>query len=655
MLQNKEPLNSRKSLEDLFHEVDFDPHFSYFASEKKLKTDLQWVDLNYKIKEKKILNNITGRVEGGDVTALMGSSGAGKTSLMNVLAGRVVSGGDKVVQGKIQVNGVPMLPKHYRRRVAYVMQDDLLFPTATVRESLNFSARLRLPTEISEDDAQREKIVGDLIDSLGLTHVQHSIVGSVSVRGVSGGERKRVAIGIELVTNPTMLFLDEPTSGLDSFNAWKVIKILQKLGKATGCCCLCTIHQPSSEVFNEFENVIILSKGSVMYNGTVTDMPRIMADLGKPIPGLTNPADYVMLVAQTTEEKKLIRFNIHTGESKPKIEWSFKSIVSSEKKEIPVSVSKPRGESLGGSVEKSSFWKQVSALTLREAKAFYRDPSIIKTTTGTRVIMNAVIGAIFYMALDRDKENFSVGVGVSAVLFGYITLFMGSLQPQLINFPLDRGIMLREYQTGTYSSGSYLISKVVVETPKIFFDSVIALSVLYLLMGMEGNFILIVLLGALTGVCSAGLGQIIGASVSNAKAAQEYSPVLIFPQMLFSGLFIPIGNIPVWLQWLQYISIIKYAATVGAVIEFQDCFGNENLDDVVTELQECQDNSEIEGECDQYEEKIEFLSSCLSALDNQNINEEDVPLYVSLIVVLAIAFRIVSLAVLVYRANKFTG
>eukprot|EP00924_Labyrinthula_sp_SR-Ha-C_P013400 maker-scaffold_5-snap-gene-1.57-mRNA-1 protein AED:0.26 eAED:0.26 QI:181/1/1/1/1/1/2/123/652 len=644
-------LDTRKSMDDMFQDIDFNPQFSYFRAGEKRKVDLEWRNIDYFIKEKQILRGVTGRVDGGEVTALMGSSGAGKSSLMNVLAGRVVTSGKKRVSGDIFVNGVKMEPKEYRRRVAYVMQDDLLFATATVKESLDFSARLRLPPEIANDVAQREQIVTDLVESLGLTHVQDSIVGSVMLRGISGGERKRVAIGIELVTNPTMLFLDEPTSGLDSFNAWKVVKILQNLGKTTGCCCLCTIHQPSSEVFNEFENVLVLSQGAVMYNGLVPDLPQIMSKLGRPIPGLTNPADYIMLVAQTVPDDELMRFNLFTGESKPHINWAYQTSQffdnENAKKLVDLEdVADLKKESF----ENSSFLKQVSLLTKREARALVRDTSIFKTAIATRVVMNLVVGAIFFNVCDRDREDFSVAVAFSAVLFAYIGLFMGSLQPQLLNFPLERGIMLREYQTGTYGSAAYLFSKVVVDTPKLFIEVLIGMCVTYPMMGMEGNFVLIVLLGTLTGICSAGLGQVIGGAVSNAKAAQEYSPVLLFPQMLFSGLFIPIGNIPEWLQWMQYISIIKYAATVGGIIEFQDC-DFDDIDELAGELATCNASSDS---CSILQEEFDFQNDCIVSLETQNVNEDDVPLYLALIVVLAVAFRLLSLMILVYRANFFT-
>eukprot|EP00924_Labyrinthula_sp_SR-Ha-C_P001240 maker-scaffold_7-snap-gene-18.45-mRNA-1 protein AED:0.02 eAED:0.02 QI:0/0/0/1/1/1/2/0/649 len=641
-------LENRKSFEDVFGGVDFDPHFSYFQADEKKRTSLEFNNVNYFINDKQILNGITGRIDAGEITALMGSSGAGKSSLMNVLAGRVVTGGKKRVEAEIKVNGIVMEPREYRRKVAYVMQDDLLFPTATVRESLDFSARLRLPASIADDDEQRDQIVTDLIESLGLAHVQDTKVGSVNLRGVSGGERKRVAIGIELVTNPKLLFLDEPTSGLDSFNAWKVIKILQNLGKVTGSCILCTIHQPSSEVFNEFENVVILSKGSIMYNGTVTEMPEIMSLLGRPIPGLTNPADYVMLVSQTMPQDELVRFNADTGYSKPEINREPRPALVYNELELhtrPGIFDEDEEERL------SSFTKEIKLLSRREFKSIHRDPTAQITSFGTKILLNLIIGAIFYMSVDQDESDFTVTVAVSAILFAYIGLFSAALQPQLLNFPLDRGIMLREYQTGTYGSASYLLSKLVIEIPEHFISSLLTFIVMYFLLGMTANFFYVVCLGALTAIAASSLGQVIGAAVSDAKAAQEYSPVLLFPQMLFSGLFIPINSIPSWLRWLQYISIIKYAASVGAILEFDDCGDADDLFNLELRVDNCTDSG---LDCTALEERYDYRSECLAVLDNQNISEDDVGWNLAVLFALAVGFRFVSLATLVYRANYFT-
>jgi ATP-binding cassette, subfamily G (WHITE), eye pigment precursor transporter len=183
--------------------------------------------------------------------------------LLNVLAGRITGGsGGKVLSGTLTANGEVIKPTSFRKNVAYVTQEDALFSTATAREALEFSAKLRLPKSVSKQE--RDTLVNDIIDSLGLRKCENTLVGSELIRGLSGGERKRVAIGVELVSNPTCLFLDEPTSGLDSYSALNVVHILKAISD-TGCTIICSIHQPSSEVFNSFDSLVLLGQGNVVF------------------------------------------------------------------------------------------------------------------------------------------------------------------------------------------------------------------------------------------------------------------------------------------------------------------------------------------------------------------------------------------------------
>ena len=174
------------------------------------------------------------------------------------------------------------------------MQDDALMATATPRETLRFSARLRL--DPSTTDAEIEKRVTDMLAQLGLNECADTFVGGQLIKGISGGQRKRTSVGVEVITDPTLLFLDEPTSGLDSYSACSLIELLKKVGNKNTV--LCTIHKPSSEVFHMFDKVIFMKEGRIFYQGTVENMSQHFAKLGYACTLGHNPADHVMSLSQ---------------------------------------------------------------------------------------------------------------------------------------------------------------------------------------------------------------------------------------------------------------------------------------------------------------------------------------------------------------------
>eukprot|EP00968_Pinguiococcus_pyrenoidosus_P021599 scaffold2850_cov235-Pinguiococcus_pyrenoidosus.AAC.12 len=211
------------------------------------------------------------------VAALMGPSGAGKSSLLNVLAGRIGPSSKNSITGVVQVDGQQIDTVANRKNVAYVMQDDALMPTTTPRDALNFSARLRLPSSMPTEET--DALVGELLRELGLEDCADTLIGGDIFPGISGGQRKRTSVGVELISNPAMLFLDEPTSGLDSFSAEQVVELLKKVAGA-GATVVCTIHQPSSEVFSLFHVVILLRAGRVVFDGTREGLNGFFADAG---------------------------------------------------------------------------------------------------------------------------------------------------------------------------------------------------------------------------------------------------------------------------------------------------------------------------------------------------------------------------------------
>lgn len=254
-----------------------------------------------KIIKKLIIDNVSGTVQPGQFLAIIGASGkhffpdhktigAGKTTLLNYLSGREISK-NLVKTGDIKVNGQDKDSlSNFSAFSAYVQQDDILFQTMTVRECLEFAARLKLVGT----EAEKISRVNYIIATLKLTKCQNTRIGGPLVKGVSGGERKRTSIGVELITDPSLIFLDEPTTGLDSFTATSVMETLGDLARFQKRTVISTIHQPNSDIYEMFDNLMLLARGRILYFNLAKHAVNYFGSIGFKCPELSNPADFFM-------------------------------------------------------------------------------------------------------------------------------------------------------------------------------------------------------------------------------------------------------------------------------------------------------------------------------------------------------------------------
>lgn len=250
------------------------------------------------IADKRILCNVSGKTQPGQVLALMGPSGSGKTTLLNALGGyRALS------SGSIRLDGQKM-SKRVKRNVSYVLQEDIFFPNLTLRETLRYSALLRLPRELSF----KEKLakVESVIEQLRLQDCANTIVGNATVRGLSGGEKKRTNIGCELLTNPALLLLDEPTSGLDSTSAHLLLQLLKSLATDENKTVVMSVHQPSSQMYHMFDGLMLMAKGKVAYTGPASEAMAYFASLGHHCTLHYNPADYMIELVSEDETRRAL-------------------------------------------------------------------------------------------------------------------------------------------------------------------------------------------------------------------------------------------------------------------------------------------------------------------------------------------------------------
>lgn len=266
---------------------------------------LHFANVSYNIGGRQILSSVNGMVRPGEMLAVMGASGAGKTTLLDILARKNKRG---FSQGDIYINGEKYTDSEFRNVIGFVDQDDALFPTLTVHETIMDSALLRLPKDMSL--IAKEQRVEDVEKQLGIFNIRNQLVGSEEVngRGISGGERRRVGIACELVTSPSILFLDEPTSGLDSFNAYNVVDCLVNLVKTYNRTVIFTIHQPRSNIVARFDQLILLAQGHVVFSGPFSSCQNFFDGIGYPCPAGFNIADFLIdLTMQQEEQSNLDR------------------------------------------------------------------------------------------------------------------------------------------------------------------------------------------------------------------------------------------------------------------------------------------------------------------------------------------------------------
>lgn len=267
-------------------------------------TSLHFSDISYTLGNRKILDGISGCIKPGQVMAIMGASGAGKSTFLDILAKKNKKG---TITGTTLVNGREVSDSEFRKVVGYVDQEDTLMPTLTAYETVLYSALLRLPREMSLEAKKYRTL--ETMQELGILGIKDMTIGSsgksivrvamlganapTGHRSISGGEKRRVSIACELVTSPSILFLDEPTSGLDAYNAYNVVESLASLARDYNRTVVLTIHQPRSNIVAMFDHLVLLAQGKTVYSGEFSKCHNYLERIGQPCPPGFNIADYL--------------------------------------------------------------------------------------------------------------------------------------------------------------------------------------------------------------------------------------------------------------------------------------------------------------------------------------------------------------------------
>jgi ATP-binding cassette subfamily G (WHITE) protein 2 len=365
-----------------------------------------------KYKTKKIIKGVSGIMRPG-MNAILGPSGSGKTTLLDILAGRKETG---TLQGTILVDGKP-LPKNFRCISGYVVQDDLVMGTLTVRENLHFSASLRLPqsTTKHERDAKIDQVLADL----GLTHVSNSKIGTQFLRGISGGERRRTNIGMELVISPGILFLDEPTTGLDAYTAASVMRLLANISKR-GYTMIFSIHQPRYSVYKVFDSFTLLTEGQMVYHGIRDTALTHFEQQGLVPEAHTNPADFFLDKVQTIKEEEKFDSNNRLSLAVSYEASKYAKIVKGDLDEIyeQYQASNSASESLRGDhigYPTSSLY-QMYVVAVRAMTNIIRDPTLAFMQYLNHILQAVVVGFLYHQISDNPKSAIQDRYGSAEIL-----------------------------------------------------------------------------------------------------------------------------------------------------------------------------------------------------------------------------------------------
>uniref|UniRef100_A0A7S1THM9 Probable ATP-dependent transporter ycf16 n=1 Tax=Compsopogon caeruleus TaxID=31354 RepID=A0A7S1THM9_9RHOD len=574
-------------------DISFDPFFARHEDEtqgveessffeRNRGVNLTWDSLGYTVRAKRsmdkvIIHGISGEVRPGQMVAIMGSSGAGKTTLLNLLAGRLTTSSNFVTSGSIRMNGLPRKPRVFRRLSAYVEQDDKLFAELTVEEQIRFSAYLRLPKSMTNDE--RETRVNETIQELGLSRVRNSQIGNEIIRGVSGGERKRVNVGVELVADPSLIFLDEPTSGLDSFNALNVMYSLRKLASA-GRAVVSTIHQPRSNIFQLFDVLCLLSQGRLMYFGPAAGAITYFSSISFNCPMQFNPADYFIDLLSVDPRSPELE-----SRSKRRIEF-LGDVFQNYAREKPLHITYSPQQieenavqmaELEKAVKYQSSWGREFGLLLKRSFQLMAREKTANIARFVQVLIFSILLGVIWLNIGRGDNsvpsNFRALTGV--LFFAVVNQAFGATFGVLFNYPAERAIVLKERASASYRVSSYFLAKTVSELPRGFLFSFLFSVITYWMIGLRangGSFFLFVLVLFLVNLIAETGTYCISTITPDAQTAAAIVPVFVIMSMLFAGFFIPPESIPAGVSWIKWISFIYYAFYATVDNQFQRDF-----------------------------------------------------------------------------------
>ncbi|KAL0831044.1 hypothetical protein ABMA28_001927 [Loxostege sticticalis] len=513
--------------------------------------NLSFQDLSYTVtngkRSKIILRSINGEFRSGQLTAILGPSGAGKSTLLNILAGYRVTG----ASGMICTNGEPRNLKQFRKLSRYIMQEDLLQPYITVHEAMLIAADLKLGTGISRQ--KKLVIVEEIVQLLRLSKAKNT-----ATEKLSGGERKRLSIALELLNNPPVIFLDEPTTGLDDVASSTCVSLLKRVARG-GRTVVCSLHTPSARLFAEFDHVYVVTDGRCAYQGTSGGVVPFLNELQLPCPTTYNPADFIIEVSSGEYGPHADRMvaAVENGRCQRWRDYAADEVVYEDLELEQLNA--------GGVVEKHSYkhgstaCEQFLVLLRRMLLQTVRNKGYLWLRVGLHLFLGFIIALLFFkMGYDASKTIFNFGFCYACI----IAMLYIPMMPVLLAFPKEVQLVKREYFNRWYGLKPYYAALVVSRTPATIFFSLIYLCITYPLTSQPMELPRVAMFTAIcimVALISESMGTVISSMLSVVNSV-FLGPALSVPLMLLAVYGIGYGDVPPPFIWklARSCSFLRY-------------------------------------------------------------------------------------------------
>ncbi|XP_074855690.1 broad substrate specificity ATP-binding cassette transporter ABCG2-like [Carettochelys insculpta] len=529
------------------------------------------------------------------MNAILGPTGSGKTSLLDVLAGwkdpKGLRSGQVFMDGRAVNSQVHLCS-------AYIVQEDILMGTLTVQENLQFSANLRL-SQSWNSKAEKQLKVNAVIQELGLQDCADTKIGTEFLRGVSGGEKKRCSIGMELITAPSLMFLDEPTTGLDANTANAIIQLLHQLSRK-GRTVIFSIHQPRYSIFRLLDHLTLMNKGEIIYAGPAADATDYFNSIGYQCEAFNNPLDFFLDVisgeitqSQPSPELASDRSSDSHGsscsEKNPLTIYYQKSHyyeqLQEELENLQTFESHVNDAVTTKAIYATSFLYQLYVVSNRNVKNILRNPqtSIGQLLLGT--FFSVLVGLIFYQVPDTLPEAFQNRLG--AFFFLVINQVFGNLSAVEL-FINERKLFIHESSRGYYRTSAYFLAKVFADLiPNRIIPLLMFSAISYFMMGLKqdaGSFFLYVLSLSLTNLAAVSMAFLVSASVNTFAIANVLIALPFVFMMVFGGFLVNLNSMLNWLSWIKWISIFHYGMNALTINELKGAVFHLNFSTVPGEM-----------------------------------------------------------------------